>query len=62
MVLEVGATAVEPEVPLAAKSVPVQDVALVELHVSVANWPLAIEVGLTESETVGAGEPVSASK
>jgi hypothetical protein len=57
MVLDLGATAVEPEVPLAAKSVPVQDVALVELRVSVANWPLTIEVGLTESETVGAGEP-----
>ena len=53
MVLDVGATEVEPEVPLGVKPEPVHEAALVEFQVSVADWPLVIEVGFTESETVG---------
>ena len=33
---------------------PVHELALVELHVSVEDWPLVIEAGLALSETVGA--------
>ena len=45
----------EPEVPEAVKPVPVQLVAFVEDQVSVEDWFAVIEVGLAESETVGAG-------
>jgi len=34
---------------------PVQDVALVELHDGVEDWPELILVGLADSEAVGAG-------
>jgi len=50
-----GETDVDPEVPEALKPPPVQDVALVELQVSVDDCPDVIEVGLAESEAVGAG-------
>ena len=49
----VGDTVAVPEVPDAVKPVPVQDVAFVEPHVSVEDWPPVIEVGLAESVTVG---------
>ena len=35
------------------KPVPVQEVAFVELHVSVEDWPAVMEVGLAEREAVG---------
>ena len=50
-----------PLVPLAPLQPPeaVQDVALVELHVSVDAAPLATEVGFAVSVTVGAGITVT---
>jgi len=42
-------------VPEGLKLVPVHDVALVELQVSVDDCPDVIEVGLAESDAVGAG-------
>ena len=44
-----------PLVPEAVKPEPVQEVALVEDHVSVTDWPLVIEVDETMSLAVGAG-------
>jgi hypothetical protein len=55
VVLDVGATETEPEVPPAEKPLPEHELAFVELHVIVANCPLVIEAGLTESELVGTG-------
>jgi hypothetical protein len=55
VVFEVGATETEPDVPFALKPLPVHEDALVELQVSVADWPLVIEVGFALNVTVGAG-------
>ena len=53
MVLE-GVTVIDPAVaPPVEKPVPVQEVAFVELHVSVEDWPAVREVGLAEREAVG---------
>ena len=53
VVVTLGETETEPEVPLAVKPVPVQDVALVEDQVRVEEFPETTEVGLAESEAVG---------
>ena len=45
--------------PANVPPVAAQDVALVELHVSVALEPLATEVGLVESVAVGTGAMVT---
>jgi hypothetical protein len=50
-----GATTAEPDIPVNAKLPLAQDVALVELHDSVDDCPAFIDVGLAESEAVGAG-------
>jgi hypothetical protein len=55
VVVTLGVTTAEPEVPDAAKLPPVQDVALVELQERVDDLPAFIDVGLAESEAVGAG-------
>jgi hypothetical protein len=55
VVFEVGETVADPDVPLAVKPDPVHDVAFVEDHVSVEDWPLVIEVGFAESVAVGTG-------
>lgn len=55
MVVTPGFTAVEPEIPDAAKPPPVQAVALVELHDSVDDCPEAIDAGLADNDAVGAG-------
>ena len=53
MVLE-GVTVIDPAVaPPVEKLVLVQEVAFVELHVSVEDWPAVMEVGLAEREAVG---------
>ena|SRR5271157_6103537 len=57
VVVTVGETDVEPEVPDAVKLVPEQLVALVLLHVSVDDCPLVMEVGFAESVAVGTGFP-----
>ena len=49
-----GVTTMEPEVPDAVKLFPLQEVALVELHERVANFPAFIDVGFAESAAVGA--------
>ena len=55
MVLE-GVTVIDPAVaPPVEKPVPVQEVAFVELHVSVEDWPAVMDVGLAEREAVGRG-------
>jgi hypothetical protein len=54
----VGDTVAVPEMPEAVKPVPVQEVAFVELHVSVEDWPAVMEVGLAESVTLGGVTPV----
>ena len=54
MVVALGLTTVEPEVPEAVKLPPVQEVALVELQVRVDDCPALMEVGLADSEAVGA--------
>ena len=55
----VGATDTEPETAFAvAKLVPVHDVAFVEDHVSVEDWPEVMVVGLAVSVAVGAGVTV----
>ena len=51
----VGDTATEPEVVLALKPLPVQDVAFVEDQVSVEDWPEVIEVGEALRVAVGVG-------
>ena len=53
VVVTLGETETEPEVPLAVKPVPVQDVALVEDQVRVEEFPETTEVGLAESVAVG---------
>ena len=60
MVVALGLTTAEPEVPEAVKLPPVQDVALVELQDRVDDCPALMEVGLAESETVGAGSTAEA--
>jgi hypothetical protein len=56
LVVTEGVTVTVPEVALPVeKPVPVQEVAFVELHVSVEDWPLVIEVGLAERDAVGGG-------
>ena len=50
-----GETERDPEVPVAVKLVPVQEVAFVELQLSVEDCPPVMVPGLAESETVGAG-------
>jgi hypothetical protein len=51
----VGETEVEPLVVLAVKLVPVQEVALVDDQVRVADCPEVMLAGETEREAVGAG-------
>jgi hypothetical protein len=51
----VGLTTAEPEVPDAVKLPPLQDVALVELHERIDDFPALIDAGLAESATVGGG-------
>ena len=52
--LAVGATDTEPETAFAvAKFVPVHDVAFVEDHVSVEDWPEVIDVGFAVRVAVG---------
>ena len=48
-----GVTVTEPALPEVVKLVPVHDVAFVDDHVSVADWPEVIDVGDAESEAVG---------
>ena len=55
MVVTVGETDVLPEVPDALKPVPVHEVAFVELHVSVDDWPLVMLVGFAERVAVATG-------
>ena len=52
--LAIGVTATEPDVPDAVKPVPVHEVALVELQVSVEELPCVTELGFAVSVTVGA--------
>jgi hypothetical protein len=52
-----GDTVAVPDVPEAVKPVPVQDVAFVELHVSVEDWPAVMDGGLADKETVGRVPP-----
>ena len=55
MVVALDLTTAEPDVPDAAKLLPVQDVALVELHERVDDFPAFTDVGLAASDAVGAG-------
>ena len=57
MAFEVGETLRVPEVAFVPVQLPlaVQEVALVELHVRVALWPLVRLDALAESVTVGTG-------
>ena len=55
VVLWDGVTVTEPAIPEVVKLVPVHDVAFVDDHVSVADWPEVIDVGDAESEAVGPG-------
>jgi hypothetical protein len=55
VVVTVGLTAVEPEIFDAVKLLPLQDVALVELHDRVEDFPALIDIGLAASEAVGGG-------
>lgn len=55
MVVALGVTTAEPEVPDALKPPPVQVVALVELHDRVDDCPAFTNVGLAESAAAGAG-------
>lgn len=50
-----GVTTAEPEVPDIVKLTPLQDVALLELQESVDEFPAFTDMGLAESEAVGAG-------
>lgn len=45
----------EPDVAEAVKLAPVQDVALVEVHDRVEDWPALIDLGLAASEAVTTG-------
>ena len=51
----VGMTVRDPEAPDAEKPVPLQVLAFVLLHMSVADWPLGIERPKAERVAVGAG-------
>lgn len=55
MVVTLGVITAEPEVPGAAKPPPVHDLALAELQERVDDCPALTDVGLAESEAVGAG-------
>ncbi len=55
MVVALGETDAEPEVPDAVKPVPVQDVACVALHERVADEPLTMLVGDTDRDAFGFG-------
>lgn len=55
MVVTLGMTTAELEVPDAAKPPPVQDVALVELQERVDRCPAFTDVGLADNDAVGAG-------
>jgi hypothetical protein len=57
VVVVVGETETLPEVPLAVKLVPVQDVALVEEYVRVAELPEAMEAGEAVRVAVGMEVP-----
>jgi hypothetical protein len=53
VVVTVGETDADPDVvPPVEKPVPVQEVAFVDDHVSVEDWPLVMLVGLAEREAV----------
>jgi hypothetical protein len=53
VVVTVGETDTDPDVaPPVEKPVPVQEVAFVDDHVSVEDWPLVMLVGLAEREAV----------
>ncbi|MGH8282612.1 MAG: hypothetical protein ACRESE_02045 [Gammaproteobacteria bacterium] len=54
VVVCIGETLAEPEVPEAVKPVPVQLVTFLEDQVRVEDWPFVIEVGDAERATVGA--------
>jgi hypothetical protein len=56
VVVTLGFTTAEPEILDAVKLLPVQDVALVELHERVEDCPAVIDVGLAKSEAVGGGD------
>jgi hypothetical protein len=55
VVVAVGVTVTDPEGPDAEKPVPLQFLAFVLLHISVADWPLGIERPKAERVAVGAG-------
>ena len=55
VIVTLGVTTAEPEIPAALKLPPVHDVALIELQERVDDFPAFIELGLAESEAVGAG-------
>ena len=55
----VGLTDADPEVAVLLVNAEEQDVALVEVHVSVEELPCVIEVGLADTVTVGAGTGVT---
>ncbi len=55
MVVAVGVTVRDPEGPDAEKPVPLQVLAFVLLHMSVADWPLGIERAKAERVALGAG-------
>ena len=55
MVVALGVTAAEPDIPVTPKLPPVQDVALVEFQERVDDCPAVIDAGLAESEAVGGG-------
>ena len=50
-----GVTTTEPDVPDVARPLPLQEVAFVELHERVDDLPGLTDVGLAESEAIGAG-------
>jgi hypothetical protein len=55
VVVAVGVTVRDPEAPDAEKPVPLQVLAFALLHMSVEDWPLAIERPKAERVAVGAG-------
>jgi hypothetical protein len=58
VVVTVGETDADPDVaPPVEKPVPVQEVAFVDDHVSVEDWPLVMLVGPAEREAVGMAVP-----
>jgi hypothetical protein len=54
VVLTVGETETDPDVPDGEKPTPLQDVALVDDHESVAEAPAAMNEGFSLKESVGA--------